>query len=541
MYCAISGVVPEEPVVSAKSGHIFEKRLIEKALDATNGRCPETGQELSKQDLIAIKPTGNVSRPVPPTATSLPGILQHLQNEWDTVMLENHRLKMVLNETRQELAHALYQYDAATRVIARLMEEKEAAVGNVTSEQVEQPSVQTEREEQPAAAEPASLDKQVEQPCSNGVGNDIEVKGRQKDVVMENSQPIDAKLPSDILKQIESTCQELQTKRKARVLPSTLATSAQVGRFSQRSSLSLDEKSVAITSVEIVSDIVYSGTSVGKIHRADVDGLKVSGSANKAHSDANGGVTRICRTAQHVNRLLSSGGDGTVKVWEVDRAEWKEKDSFQGPSAVVDIATHPIGTLLLCCYEKGRWVWRDIERAQVVSCREDSGVHFGSAAVHPDGMIFAAGRRDGIVQMWDAKSMKCIAELGEKSRTSTGVTSVEMSDKGYYMASCADGRVNMWDLRKQQVSGQVVVDEEHKGRVAVSLDRSGTFGCGAGLHSAVLFAAKKKADTVARLFTDGIGGVSDGEWSRLGSVWGMDGQYLLLGGADAILRKYAPA
>jgi hypothetical protein len=28
MFCALSGEIPQEPVVSVKSGHVFEKRLI---------------------------------------------------------------------------------------------------------------------------------------------------------------------------------------------------------------------------------------------------------------------------------------------------------------------------------------------------------------------------------------------------------------------------------------------------------------------------------------------------------------------------------
>lgn len=39
--CALSGVAMVDPVVSRKSGHVFERRLIEKQIEAT-GLCPIT-------------------------------------------------------------------------------------------------------------------------------------------------------------------------------------------------------------------------------------------------------------------------------------------------------------------------------------------------------------------------------------------------------------------------------------------------------------------------------------------------------------------
>ena len=53
MYCTISGEVPQHPVISRLSGHLFEKRLIERSLEASNGICPATGVELKLSDLIA--------------------------------------------------------------------------------------------------------------------------------------------------------------------------------------------------------------------------------------------------------------------------------------------------------------------------------------------------------------------------------------------------------------------------------------------------------------------------------------------------------
>jgi pre-mRNA-processing factor 19 len=53
-FCAISGEVPTDPVVASPSGHVYERRLIEKFI-AENGTDPITGGKLEASDLITVK------------------------------------------------------------------------------------------------------------------------------------------------------------------------------------------------------------------------------------------------------------------------------------------------------------------------------------------------------------------------------------------------------------------------------------------------------------------------------------------------------
>lgn len=143
--CALSGEPLQNPVVSKKGGHIFEKRVIEKFLE-TSSICPITGEPMSKDDLIEVKRNpsflffqqrSNISffillvntviKPRPINANSIPGLISILQSEWDSLVAEMFTLKQHLDTTRKELSHALYQHDAACRVIARVVKERDEA------------------------------------------------------------------------------------------------------------------------------------------------------------------------------------------------------------------------------------------------------------------------------------------------------------------------------------------------------------------------------------------------------------------------------
>mgnify|MGYP003563776363 FL=1 len=122
-HCALSGEPLIEPMVSKKTGHVYERSTILKHIDKT-GRCPITNTELTQEDLLPLQVSTQV-KPKAFSATSIPDMIKAFQDEWDSQVLETTKLKQHIQQLRLELSHALYQHDAACRVIARLLREKE--------------------------------------------------------------------------------------------------------------------------------------------------------------------------------------------------------------------------------------------------------------------------------------------------------------------------------------------------------------------------------------------------------------------------------
>jgi pre-mRNA-processing factor 19 len=125
-------------------------------------------------------------------------------------MLETYTLKQHLDTTRQELSQALYQHDAACRVIAKLMKERDEARAMLNALQTQGINV--------TAVPPAT---------ANGDENHTAAKGEDMEVVPQTEK----KLAEDVLSRIMDKCSELSKGRKGRKAPADLASRETVCNF----------------------------------------------------------------------------------------------------------------------------------------------------------------------------------------------------------------------------------------------------------------------------------------------------------------------
>ena len=111
----------KEPVFCKVTKLIYEKSIINKAIEE-NGKCPITGINIFKEDLIEIKkPEFIISNDNP--MENFNDLLNKLQNEYNSMIFEKFSLEKELNEIEKELNEKIYKNEAAKLVISRLLNE----------------------------------------------------------------------------------------------------------------------------------------------------------------------------------------------------------------------------------------------------------------------------------------------------------------------------------------------------------------------------------------------------------------------------------
>jgi len=419
MLCCITGTSPEEPVISKKTGHLFEKRIVEKYLQQ-HGKCPVTDQELTPEDLLPVQ-SSRVPKPRPAQASSIPGLLSLLQNEWDAMMLESYTMKQHLDSVRQELAHALYQHDAACRVIARVIKERDSYKA-----QVAQFTAQLEQARQEAAAEA-----------------DQEMQAAEED----------GKLPKAVLARMSEMSKTLTERRKKRQVSDTLTTPEDMDRFDQLVTFtphSAADPGVLCLHVHPVNhDTILTG---GK----DGVGIMYSKESGQITGKLTGHSKALQRVLLHPTAPIAAtaSDDHTVRLYrQADGGDYKTEFVFRDHQAPVrGLTLNATTDYLVTASLDSCWNFYDIESGaclvSVNAMEQENSIKNGltCAQFHPDGMILGTGTGDHSVCIWDLKSLNNVASFEGHEGS---VTCLTFSENGFYLGtSSTDGTVKMWDLRK---------------------------------------------------------------------------------------------
>lgn len=499
--CAISNEVPEHPVLSPASGSIFERRLIEKYL-IENGVDPINGKELSADMLIEIR-TPPVVKPKPPSATSIPAILKTLQDEWDAVMLHSFTQRQQLQTARQELSHALYQHDAACRVIARLQKEVMAA----------REALATLKPQAGVIAAPAG----VQQPAVAVEATGVAVQPAEQ-----------AGMTPEVIQKLQEKATVLtqERKKRGRTVPEDLIGPDAIRGFHTISS----HPGLHSASIPGILSLDVHGSDTSKILTGgnDRNATVFNKDTEQVVAILKGHTKKVTRVIYHPDEdvVITASPDMSIRVWNVPVSQTTQLlRVHDGP--VTGLSLHPTGDFVLSTSTDQHWAFSDIRSGRLLTKVIDTAsTGLTTAQFHPDGLIFGTGTADSQVKIWDLKEQSNVANFAGHSGP---ITAISFSENGYYLATAADDAcVKLWDLRKLKNFKTLQLDDNFEIK-DLCFDQSGTYLALAGTDVRVYLCKQWQE---LKIFNDHTA-------MATGVRFGRNAQYIASTSMDRTLKIYA--
>lgn len=441
-----------------------------------------TGEPLRKEDLVELRVEGGEATvPNETTNMSVPEMLLQLKQQFDASALEKYELRKKLIDARKELSHSLYRYDAACRVIARLMNLKD------------KPDVQDE-DERSNASRKRTASEALAPPEQNAS------KAKPPEEKMDRT--------TAVVEDIANFAATISALRKKRSMPADLLKADECAKFEERSAGLVDNKSnVQISCMCSYGPLVAAGSSVGKVAIFDSTRGQVLEGADILQENPitsvsfvrSSGLVDSGESAEKA-KLLISDDSGVVKLWAPEGPKYSAKGELSltdGAAKVVSLSMHASGSYFMATGNKDSWYLCDVNKLDCVKVCKDSNAStsggFTCGAFHPDGMLTCTGLAKGPTTLWDVRSGGLAGQL---TGHDSGISSVSFSENGYHMATsdaAEDGSVRVWDLRKLQEVKCLPLMPEGKSRICtVQFDNSGRFLLAGGETGVSVYGAKQQ-------------------------------------------------
>jgi pre-mRNA-processing factor 19 len=354
--CALTGKILEHPLVSRKTGDVFEKESILSHVDQT-GQCPITGQEMTRDDLVEVKISDNLEIKPRPEFGNVPHVLNRIQSEWDTLILENFHIKKQLKEIKEEISNNLYLHQSANLVICRLIKERDDALKqlNIFKSQIEELRNQQEME-------------------------------KEKEEEFENMG-----IYEELVDRINDLFSQLSSARKKRVISKEIPNVENIKNYHVRGAYPLHSTTKpGITCLEIhpyFDNLILTGGMDGR--GVLFDHIKESNvfSIDKTHNKKINNV-KFYPNKESVGFVLS-GADNMATFWlqEQDGGNFNEVyRAIQHKNSITSASFHPLGEYCLLSSRDHHWSFHNILKG-VCLTKQKSGTdkEISKCEFHPDG------------------------------------------------------------------------------------------------------------------------------------------------------------
>ncbi|RHY33087.1 hypothetical protein DYB32_001897 [Aphanomyces invadans] len=429
MLCGLSGAVCEVPVVNIKSGHVYEKRLIEEYLKTHGNLCPLSESLVAPEDLLPLKLSTVATSAAPPSkvTASIPSLLSALQTEYDAHALEMFELKQHLQTTRYSclLHHTTLKQTASSSSNGESSDDPWVHVTAAVAARAKELAHyrKKERHVEELAKTPASLHAKTSQTLHQtdkpGVLT-VDIKGER---VLTGGNDRHAKIFNTSTGKVEHT-------------------------------LSGHAKKVQKVLFHPTADIIFTGSADKSIK------LWTAPTYQAAHTldGYNGAVTGM---AVHPtgSYLGSSSDDSTWVFHDIGTGSLLKSVSSEA-KAVHDVQFHPDGAIFATAQADSTIRIWDVASTKNVATFEGHTGAVNSVWFSENGYHLVSGGTDGIVKFWDLRKLKSVLELNAHS----AVHAVHLEVGGSVLGVATD-KVTLYQETGKKNWDVVKTFEEHKGQV----------------------------------------------------------------------------